>query len=266
MPRPSPHAAVALLCCACGAGLARAEAYSCVSFEYPPLVTQGGGNAPTGLAVDLARHLFNRLGHSVSVTLYPWARALEMVRNGDADCVFTLFWSPERARFLDYTQQSIIEQDIVLYVRADSHITFDGELARLQGRRIGTAHKINYGPRFESMRPFLLLDEAPTIEHNFLKLLAGRVDMVVSYAATGDAYLAAASRRSQAHRIVRLPLPIESVPTHIAFSKARKLTGLRDHLDAEIGRLRASPDYSRMVRRYSPDGVATQLRVARAEK
>ncbi|UUZ54893.1 hypothetical protein LP419_02610 [Massilia sp. H-1] len=52
-----------------------AEAYQCVSFEYPPLITQRWGSAaPTGFAVELVQRMFRQLGASVTVQLYPWER------------------------------------------------------------------------------------------------------------------------------------------------------------------------------------------------
>lgn len=241
---------IAVMLLAAAAGVARAESYSCVSFSYPPLVTQEAGEAPSGFAVELAGRLFERLGHTFSVQLYPWGRALEMVRSGAADCIFTVFWSPERAEFLDYGRESMIRQDIFLYVRADSAIHFDGKLDALRRLRIGTAHKVHYGARFEAMRTRLTLDEAPTIEHNFRKLLAGRVDAVVSNGTTADAVLRSPALAAQAGAVLRLPVPIESVPTHFAFSKQRQLDGLRERLDAELRRFRATPDYARLVRKY----------------
>lgn len=242
-------APVVLVCSAWSTALA--EPYSCVSFDYPPLVAQEAGQPPSGLAVELAQRLFERLGHTLSVTLYPWGRALETARTGGADCIFTIFWSPERAAFLDYTAESILEQEIAFYVRSDASVRFDGDLYAMRALRIGTAHRINYGQRFESMRPYLVLDEAPSIERNFMKLLAGRVDAVVSNVGSAETLLRG-PLRAHAHRLQRLPLPIESVPTHIAFSKARNLTRLRDRLDAEIVRLRASAEYQRMVRKHQP--------------
>ncbi len=241
---------ITALVLAAAAGAARAESYSCVSFDYPPLVSQQAGQPPAGFAVELTGRLFERLGHSMTVQLYPWARALEMVKSGAADCVFTIFRTPERAEFLDFGMESMIEQEIFFYTRADSTISFNGNLDSMRHLRIGTAHKINYGPRFEAMRTFLTLDEAPTIEHNFKKLLAGHIDVAVSNATTAASVVLSPSLRAQADKLRRLPVPVDSVPTYIAFSKLRKLDGLRQQLDAELRRFRHSPDYARLVQKY----------------
>jgi polar amino acid transport system substrate-binding protein len=240
---------VALCTCLGGPALACAEPYTCVSFDYPPLV-QKEGDHPVGLAVDVVERVFKRIGHSVKVELYPWARSLEMAKTGQADCIFTIFQSAERAAFLDYSNQSLIPQIVYFYARKDTKVTFNGDMASIREYRIGTAHKIHYGPRFEDARAQLTLDEAPTIEMNFIKLAVGRVDLVPSNWYTASSTLAQPLLRRFADRIVRLPTPVESVPTYVAFSKAKGLSGLRDQFDAELRKLVASPQYAELLARY----------------
>lgn len=226
------------------------DTYTCVSLDYPPLIQRGEYGQAEGLAVDIVTKAFNRLGHAVKVEIYPWARSLAMVRNGDADCIFTIYHSAERAQFLDFSNESIIPQIVYFYTRKDSGVTFSGDLNALKPLRIGTAHKINYGPRFEEARTQLDIDEAPTIEQNFRKLAIGRVDVVPSNLYTASAALATPELRSHASSIVKLPIPVESVASHIAFSKVKKLTALRDSFDAELSRILVSGEYRRLLEKY----------------
>jgi polar amino acid transport system substrate-binding protein len=225
------------------------DSYHCVSFDYPPLV-QIGANKPGGFAVSVVERVFNQMGHTVKIEVYPWARSLEMARTGNADCIFTILWSQERSLFLDYSNQSIVPQIVYFYARKGSNVSFNGDLYSLRDLRIGTAHKINYGPRFESARAALTLDEAPTIELNFKKLAAGRVDLVPSNWYTAASTLAQPSLRRQADKIVRLAMPIESMPTFVAFPKSEKSALLRDHFDGELKKFIGSPEYGQLVARY----------------
>lgn len=228
---------------------AYSEPYRCVSFDYPPLV-QKDADKPGGFAVNVVERVFSQMGHSVKVGVYPWARSLEMARAGQADCIFTILWSPERSQFLDYSNQSIVPQIVYFYARKGADVSFNGDLSSLQGRRIGTAHKINYGQRFENARSVLTLDEAPTIELNFKKLAAGRVDLVPSNWYTATSTLALPSLRNYADKIVRLPTPIESMPTFVAFPKSATSATLRDRFDGELKKFISSPDYAQLVARY----------------
>jgi len=234
-------AAVALPFTACG------ETYTCVSFEYPPLIHQAAGTRPEGLAVEIVDHVFRQIGENMRVKIFPWARALAMMKQGEADCIFTLYHAPERDVFLDYSNEPVIPQLVYLYTRAGNDIAFDGDIASLQGFRFGTAYKINYGPKFEQLRDRLHIDEAPTIEQNFMKLGLGRVDVVPSNVYT----LALPSMQGYADHIVRLPTLVESVMSYIAFPKTRNLCALRDRFDAEMRKFAQSPAYRQLLDRYN---------------
>jgi len=232
-----------------------AETYTCVSFEYPPLISTGTSGLAEGMAADVVSHVFRRMGHEVRIILYPWGRALALAKQGEVDCIFTLYRSPDREQFLDYGQEAIIPQVVYLYARKGVTLSFDGDLASLKGFHVGTAHKVNYGPRFEEFRPRLVIDEASTIEQNFRKLAMGRVDVVPSNLSTATATLALPSIKPYADRIVRLPVPVETVLSYIAFPKAKKLSTLRDNFDAELREFTGSSEYRRLLEHYKPEST-----------
>lgn len=229
---------------------ARSEHYTCVSLEYPPSVHTSGSGEPQGAAVDIVSAVFKQMGDSVSVEIYPWSRALQLAQQGDRDCVFTIYRSEERERVFDFSNEVLLDQFVYFYARRDRIVSFDGDFDSIKGFRIGTAFKVNYGPNFEKVRGKLIIDEAATVKSNFIKLAAGRVDLVPSNAYTASAILADAEFSKFRDQIVRLPIPIERVPSFIAFSKAVKLRGLRDRFDVELGRFAASGECKRVLEKY----------------
>jgi polar amino acid transport system substrate-binding protein len=243
-----------------------ADRYTCVSFEYPPLIQSGSDGRPAGLAVEIVSRVFQQMGHSMKVDLYPWARSLAMVKHGDADCIFTLYHSPEREQFLDYSNETLLAQTIYLFARKGTSVSFNGDLSSLKGVQIGTAHKVNYGPRFEEARPQLKIDEAPTIEQNFRKLAVGRIDVVPSHLYTAVSTLELPSLKPHAEKIVRIPTPVEIVPSHIAFPKVKNMTALRDAFDAELRKLVASGEYRRLLDRYKIESAPEAARLVNTRK
>lgn len=229
-----------------------AASYTCVSFEYPPLITAGA--EPSGFAVELVRQVFRQMGDEVAVNLYPWERAMAMVKAGQADCIFTIYRSPVREQFLDYSHEMLAQQVVYFFARRQDAPGFNGNLDLVKGIRIGVARQINYGPRFEAFRPRLVIDEASTIEQNFRKLAAGRVDLVPSNLQTAMATLALPAMRDVADAVVRLSPPIEAVPSYIGFSRRRHLSGLRDHFDAELKKFAASDAYRALLEKYQWEG------------
>lgn len=54
---------------------AAGASYTCVSFEYPPLIQEGGNGQVDGLAVEIVTSVFKQMGHELKVKLYPWGRS-----------------------------------------------------------------------------------------------------------------------------------------------------------------------------------------------
>ncbi|WP_077600075.1 substrate-binding periplasmic protein [Salinivibrio kushneri] len=86
-----------------------------VTLEYPPYIQTSDGSLD-GVAVRVVRQTFSKLGYEVEIEVLPWARALYQVRTGLADGIFTIFKTPEREAFLDYSQQVLFQQGIRLFI------------------------------------------------------------------------------------------------------------------------------------------------------
>lgn len=240
--------------CALGSASAAAENYSCASLEYPPLIQRGADGKVEGASVEMLDAVFRRMGHTLTVEIYPWERSIRLVKEGRADCIFTIFRSPEREAFLDFSAESLALQKIYLYARRDRTLSFNGDMQSVDGARIGVVSAVSYGPKFEQARGGLDLDAAPSIEVNFRKLAFGRVDLVPSSAAVALGTLKKPALDAWAGQIVQLPAPLDDVPSYIGFSRARALAGLRDAFDAEFRRFKASREYCRILAKYDlPD-------------
>lgn len=234
---------------------ALAESYTCVAFDYPPLMQKGRNGQPEGFAVELVTQVFRNLGHAVTINFYPWSRALLMARTGEADCIFTLYRSTEREQFLDFSRETVARQTVYFYARQDFHFVFNGDLAATRGMRIGVVRGINYGPKFEAARASLHLDESSSIEQNFRKLAIGRVDLVPSNQATAAAMLARPELHERIGDIMNLTEPIEIVPSFIGFSKTKNLTGLRDNFDDALRKFAGSAEYQQLLGKYKVEST-----------
>lgn len=235
---------------------AGAATYKCVALHYPPLIHHDSQHQPAGAAYAIVQRAFQQLGHTLTVDIYPWNRAHAMIRAGEADCIFTIFRSAERESYLDFSNESLLFQPIYFYARRGRAIHFDGDLEAVKGLRIGTALGVNYGPKFEQMRPNLAIEAAATLELNFKKLSLGRIDLVVSNGYTALSTLDTPALRAEADKIDRLPVPIDHVPTHIAFAKARNLTALRDAVDAQLRKMAVSGETRQLMESYAIDKAA----------
>ncbi len=221
--------------------------YLFVSLEFPPLEYIGDNKEPTGIAVDVVKTIINSLGHTVTVKIYPWARALKMTETGKADAIFTAYKNPERETFLDYSKSVIVHQTVYFYRKKGSSINYDGDLKKLRPYRIGVVSTISYGKKFDEAKSMLQLDRVNKLEQNIKKLMIGRIDLTLSNAYVGDYELKKMSLQDQ---IEKIPTQIQSIPSYIAFSKVKKLTALRNQFDIELEKMKQSGEYAKILKQY----------------
>lgn len=226
----------------------RAAEYHLVTLEYPPLEFKDSSGEAKGAAVEVVTRIMTQLGHSVSIEVLPWTRALKMVKHGRADAIFTIFKNAERELFLDYSGEVLIPQMVAFYARKDSQITYRGQLEELKHFKIGVVSTISYGRKFDSARPGLKIERTATLEQNFTKMLLGRIDLVIN-----NVYSAriAVEKLHIADKIKRLRPSVENVPSYIAFSKMKNLTRLQQVFDRKLIALKASGEFDEIIRKSS---------------
>lgn len=227
---------------------ADAENYHFVTFQFPPLEYATDEITPEGIAVDIVKAVMHALGYNLTISIYPWTRALHMAQTGAADAIFTAYRNPERERYLDFSEEVLFPQVVYFYKRRKAPIAFDGDIQSVADLRIGVVSTISYGQIFDQARPALRIDKARTLENTFEKLLRQRVDLVPSNIYVADYTL---KQLNLTDRIVRLPRQIEQVPSYIAFSRKRNLGFLRDQFDAQLAEMKLNGSYDRIVSRYN---------------
>ncbi|WP_346353752.1 substrate-binding periplasmic protein [Azotosporobacter soli] len=231
----------------------RSSELKLVTLDFPPMEYEENGSVK-GIAVDLVREAFRRMDYQqVNIAVYPWARALNMVRTGEADAIFTAYRTPEREEYLDYSRQVLLQQDIALFARADNSIPYTGQLSDLQRYIIGVQENISLGNAFDQalLRGQLQVDGAQTTKATMEKLLDGRIDLAASNRYTA---LASLQKLNKLNAVTELTPPLESLPSYIAFSKQRAHAPLRDRFDAALASMKADGSYERIIRSYLYSG------------
>lgn len=224
----------------------------CVSLEYPPLVFTGPDGKAQGIAVEVVEKTLAKGGWSVQLEILPWARALDLMQRGQRDCVFTIFKTPEREAYLDFSTKPLLQQPIALYANTSANIRYAGDLSALRDKSFLVVHSINYGQRFEAERPHLQTIQAYSGAQAFEKLAQNQADLTISNVYLA-AYQLAAAGPSVAGKIVQLQPVVETVSSYIAFAKG-KHTEARQVFDTHIdqvvyGSQRAT--FERLLDRYN---------------
>jgi polar amino acid transport system substrate-binding protein len=228
--------------------ISRADNYFFVSFEYPPLSYENKNEIAMGIFVQMVSDIMANLGHDVKIEVLPWTRALSMVRKGEADAIFTAYKNDMRESFLDYSKQVLFPQEVFFYKAGTLKFSFNGDLKTLENKRIGVVSTISYGKIFDSYKSNLMIEKANKLEHNFNKLLSGRLDLVPSHSYVADYMI---SKMGFAGKISKLPQRIDIIPSYIAFSKIKKLNHLIEQFDNELVRMKEIGEYSKIINSFN---------------
>lgn len=215
---------------------ARADAFRLATLDYPPYSVARGA-AVTGIAAETVRAAFSRLGHEARIEILPWAEALDQAKRGEIDGVFTIFRTPEREEFLDFSREALADQVMVLLARSGRGLEIEA-LSALAGKNIGVVRGLSYGPVFDqAVKSGVLPRITPFAsgEETLKALLAGRVDLAVSNRYGAMDILTRLGRSADTEE---LSPPLETVPSYLAFSKRKNLAALRDAVDSTLVEMR----------------------------
>ncbi|WP_420549292.1 substrate-binding periplasmic protein [Curvivirga sp.] len=204
---------------------------------------------PTGLVIDLVQTGMDRMNIEVEFKILPWNRALNGTYAGTYDAVLKPFWNPERHEKLDFSREVLIREAIALYKQKGKNITFNGEWNRLKDKKFGVIQGYSYGRYFDKIQALWKLDtdEATDIAHNFTKLMNDRFDLLLGFTSYTEGSIKKFNLQDE---IERLPTIVDFAEGHIAFTRARDLTVIRDAFDEQIRWMRQNGIYHQLHQKY----------------
>lgn len=214
--------------------------------HYPPYHWANGPNSFDGASIELLK-LITPPGVRLKPVVYPWKRALVLARQGEIDLIVSLRITPERNEFLRFAEHRAFPNPIAVFVRKDRAFSFK-TWADLKGRRGGISLGDTFGNGFdEYLRQELTFDEAQTMESNFAKLEAGRIDWFVTSRYAGAAY--AASQRLRVG-FTSLHPSISEQDIHMGFSRVSPCAGLAEAMSRRLEELDRQGVLEKILRRH----------------
>ena len=230
-------------------GECSAETLKIATLSYPPFQYEEDGEAK-GLAADIIREVFRRMDQPIEISFYSFLRAVENIKEGKSDVIFTFYYKPEREEYADYSTEPLVEQTISLFVHKDSPIVFDGDLSKLQPYRFGLV-RFSYGQIFDdavSNGVIKHIEYVAQMEQNMEKFIRHRFNILPSDRWVAYYYYAkiASVQGQQSIQMKELTPSIETFPALIGFSKVNNLTAIRDKVDATLREMKADGSYQRI--------------------
>ncbi|MBN1930211.1 MAG: transporter substrate-binding domain-containing protein [Desulfobacterales bacterium] len=185
--------------------------------EWPPYEYTENGKT-FGFATEVIKNVLPRLGYNPEIKFVPWKRAVEMVKNGNADGIFSISYNDTRAEFLYYPEKSIHPSEYVLFINKSNvgNLKFDS-FEDLKPYRIGVTREYAYSEElWTSLKKFGNYEEVATDEVNLTKLAVGRIDYFPSELLVG---LELAKKLKLSDKVTYLDKRFKTKDYFLAFSK-----------------------------------------------
>jgi polar amino acid transport system substrate-binding protein len=235
------------------ATMGRSDAYPAslvlVAADSAPTAYMANGR-PSGILVDVVAEAFRRAGRQFEIQLMPWARCLAETRSGRVDGIFSLFQLPERNEFLTYTSVPIINQVLAFFVPADSDLKFGGDIAQLQGFRIGIIRGTSYGTKVDSALNaggWSTVVKTNNIDSLVGMLVLKRIDLAVGYR---HVVLEAARKKGYLDKIKELSPSVDVIPSYLAFTKRRDYSEVVADFDKALTSMKNDRSFEAIYEKY----------------
>lgn len=153
-----------------------AETLEFVFSEFPPFEYLEERSA-IGMNIVILEEACNRLHITPRFRQLPWQRALEYVKHGRTDAIFSLFKNDERLKYLNYSDENINSVKMILITKRESDIDVI-KMEGLRGKIVGVYRGSSYGKEFDNS-DWIIKDVGNTNEALLKKLAVGRTHFVV---------------------------------------------------------------------------------------
>ena len=182
----------------------------------PTLYAQPLGHKLAGPAVDLITTIFKEFDVPVETRIMHWAKAVESLKTGEIDAILTLFYTSERAEFVDFSAPYCDAEATVIVPKGKSFPY--KEWGDLIGKKGFMIKEDSQGEAFDRFaRENLNIQRVRQLDDLIrLTALPGRVDYTIY---SKNDFLIRAGRLGFTDKIEVLPVPVTSEPVHIGFSK-----------------------------------------------
>ncbi|MBF0450908.1 MAG: transporter substrate-binding domain-containing protein [Candidatus Magnetomorum sp.] len=208
-----------------------------------------------GMGVEAVYQLEKRLNLKITIKRLPWKRCLAEMKKGNVQGVFTASFKEERKDFGRYPEidgkvdpsRRFTSASYALYRMKGSDVQFDGKKFDIKGK-VGAPS--GYSIVDDLKKRGLDVDEGPSTENDFKKMMKGRIHAVAALEMTGDYYLMVNQDMNQTIEKVD-PLIVEK-PYYfmISYQFYESNKELAEKIWTTIAEIRMDPDFQKQLKNY----------------
>lgn len=206
-----------------------------VADQFPPYYYEKNGQQ-LGLFCDLIALTFKKMNTPVKISFTPWKRALVMAKNNITDGIMGILKTKERQEWLIYADEPISTTQIVIFYRNGEDFKYK-DIESLSGKHVGVIRGYYYGSAFMQSNLFAR-EEVDSLNLNFRKLLAGRVDLVAAFKSVG---LHVLDKMGLSGKISFSPVPVFQSDLYLTFTQKEKHKILARKFSEALREIKKSP-------------------------
>jgi len=148
-----------------------------------------------GMGIEAVWLLAKKLNIEIEIKRMPWKRCLSEMEKGNVDGVFTASFKEKRKQYGLYPEKDgnvdpsrrFTSASYALYRLKGTNVNYDGNnFLNIKGK-VGAPR--GYSIADDLRKKGLTIDEGPSTEKDFIKMIKGRLDAVAALEMTGDYYI-----------------------------------------------------------------------------
>ena len=222
-----------------------------VTLDFAPFI-YGENQNVAGPGYEIVAAACERAGIECSYDIYPWRRAQELMKSGQADGMMVIGRNPKREQWIRFTPPHF-RTEYGVFVRADNPLRLD-DVRLLAGLRIGVFAPSNTATQLAAIsrelsdagHEAIVIEDRPDDASGFRKLAVGRLDAVYSNRDRGYMILEAEGLLDK----VRYAGGHQGILYYGGFTREFPDTQLLDRFDAAWKTLFESGEAQRIIERY----------------
>lgn len=218
-----------------------------LGIEMPPF-TMATAYGVTGMLPEMCQLLFERLRQPMQFDVVPWARAVLMLKTGEADGLIPMFKSPEREAQFSFTKVPVYRADMSLFGRVGELPKWT-RLSDLYGFSFVKLRGALFAPDFDQAvsSGAIRCEEASSLATAIRMVDARRVDFAAAARLSGLQLIAS---EGLGHRVAALEPPLFRQEFHLAMPRKAFSTQLLSAIDTEVARAQADGSFARVEEAY----------------
>lgn len=202
-----------------------------------------------GLLPQMIHTIFNNTNFEIDIQFFPWARALNLARSGEADCLLGAFYSSEREQYLLYPHE-LLTQKTALFTLESNNINLSS-INDITKYKVGRVRNAVTEETFDSIISNNVVDLV-NLEQCIQMLLIKRIDLIAG-PEVNIQYLLNQKFTTVKDKVIKITPEIGTQNIYCCISrKSKHANEILEVLNRKIPELKQSGEFQRLYNMYFP--------------